>query len=115
MIKAIVVLLALVVMMSSSVYAGPMIYGMGNNTCGHYVKVLEGYHQNNANDTRDYFGLMCWFQGFATNQSVQSGEDILSGRDLDSLQILLEKFCKEHPSDLFYTASRKLLDTLKKK
>ena len=46
------VLLILVLLISSQVYAGPMIYGMGNNTCGHYVKVLEGYHQNNVNDTR---------------------------------------------------------------
>ena len=115
MIKFIMVFLALFVMMASQVYAQPMNYGLGVQTCARYIKVLDGYRKGNYSDSADYFAFISWFQGFASDQSHRSGEDVLHGKDSDAIALWLENYCREHSFDKFYMASEKLLTTLKNK
>ena len=104
--KLILVLLALL-MMSSQVYAGWIIYGPGSQPCSRYLTVLDGYRKKIASDTLDFFDFMGWLSGFATSQSLQTDEDVLRGRNSDAITRWLENYCRENPSDDFFTASQK--------
>lgn len=112
--KTVLVFLALL-LMSSQVYAGPMIYGYGAQSCGDFVKAMDGKRQKDYDDRETCLLFITWFLGLATAESQDSGEDVLHGRSNDSLALWLENYCKEHPLDHFSTASYKLLNALKKK
>ena len=104
-------------MMSSPVCAQTKgkIYGYGTESCGHYVKVLEGERKEEVNDTADYIGFMGWFSGFASAYSMRTDEEVLHGKDADAIALWLENYCREHPLDNFSRASMELLATLEKK
>ena len=108
----ILVILALL-LTSSLVHAGWIIYGPGSQPCGRYLMVLDGYHKKIPNDTMDFFDFMGWLSGYATSQSLQTGEDVLRGKTFEAITVWLENYCREHPSDDFFTAGTKLLDALK--
>jgi accessory colonization factor AcfC len=110
----ILVIFLVLLMMSSQVYAEGKIYGYGGETCGRFVKVLEGERRGDNNDSVVYFGFMSWFSGLATGASFQSEEDVLHGRDTASVELWLENYCREHPSDNFFRASVNLMGALKK-
>ena len=112
--EIIVVFLALFMMMSSSVYGQTMTYGHGTQTCGDYVKALEGYGKGADFDIEDYFIFMSWFKGYASGISSGSGENVLHGKDTDSFALSLEKYCRANPLDKFVAASKKVLNDLKK-
>ena len=113
--KTFILVFLLLFMMSSQVYAGPQIYGYGAQPCGHFVKVLEGYRKGNDDDATAYLGFMSWFSGLATANSFDSDKDVLQGKDADAITLWLDNYCKEHPQDSFFTASVRLLTTLKNK
>ena len=107
--KILILVVLALLLISFPLYAQSTIYGYGAYSCGHYVKALDGYRHNNRVDSIDYFVFVGWFQGFATNQSIESGQNVLHGRDVDSIGVWLEKYCREHPVDKFVTAGQKLL------
>ena len=112
--KIILIILALL-MMSSQVYAGWIIYGPGSQTCGRFVTVLDGYRKKIPSDTMDFFDFMGWLSGYATGQSLQSDEDVLRGKTFEAITLWLENYCREHPSDDFFTASTKFLNALRER
>lgn len=113
----IVVFLVLSVMMSSQVYAGPKVYvyGSGANSCGKYVKALEGFRKQDVKDTMEYLSFITWFSGFVSSKCLDLDKDVLHGKDFDGITLWFENYCREHPLDGFYTATIKLLGELDKK
>lgn len=86
-------------------YAGAMVYGAGNKTCGSYVKASKMEKMIFKN----------WFFGFASASSASLDKDVLSGRDPDAIELWLDNYCNNNPLDTFFTASLKLLTELSRK
>jgi hypothetical protein len=86
-------------------YAGAMIYGAGNKTCGSYV---------NANKMEKVI-FRNWFYGFASAESASADKDVLEGRDPDAIELWFENYCKNNPLDSFFSASMNLFIELSKK
>ena len=94
--KIILIILALFVI-SSQVYAGFTVFSAGRQTCGHFVKVMEGHRRGNVKDVAEYLAFISWVSGFETAVSLQSEENVFRGRDTDANTLWLENYCREHP------------------
>jgi len=86
-------------------YAGAMLYGAGNKTCGSYVKASKMEKMIFEN----------WFFGLASATSASSDKDVLSGRDPDAIELWFDNYCNNNPLDTFSSASIKLLNELSRK
>ena len=115
MLKFIVVFLALFVVVSQVYGQAFMAYGPGVKSCGNYVKVMEGYRLGNSSDKAERVKFFSWFLGFASARSFFWRIDALYGKDFDTVEVWLEKYCREHPLDDFLGASWNLLMELEQK
>jgi hypothetical protein len=85
------------------------LWGNGSNSCGKYLSQIAEYHRV-AEDA-----YVSWLAGYATalNDDMAGTHDVLRGTDLDGSIAWINKYCSEHPTELFYTAAKKLTEFLR--
>ncbi len=76
----------------------PRIYGMGNQSCGSYLKArtFEGPEQ---------LMFHAWLGGFLSSVSLTLHRDVLNGTDLQGALYWLDNYCRDHPVDNFASAT----------
>lgn len=83
------------------------INGWGSKTCGDFTSC----------ETPRKMGITDWLGGFLTGvNSTQVGADRTVGSDLsfDTLEALLDQYCRDHPLDLIFKASTEIYAQLHK-
>ena len=86
---------------------GPRFFGIGGMTCGKYLEVLD---QKNEAWIAAFDSWLGGFESGANAAGVMLGKaDILATTEMQTVRTLSEKYCREHPQDLFSTAATYLM------
>jgi len=86
-------------------------WGVANNSCGKYLSDVAEY-QKDAEDA-----YVSWLAGYATafNAETPGVLDVLSVTDLDGAIEWVNNYCRQHPTDVFYIAVKRLTEYMQVK
>ncbi len=107
------ILIVAMALVSSSVWGGVYIMGAGTIGCGEFVK------ERQESDVKSDLNSQ-WILGFISAINVrrnEENEDSVLGMDTDivSIELWLENYCREHPLEKLYKASKALIVELEER
>jgi hypothetical protein len=89
--------------------AEPLLWGYGVRSCADYLSACEA---DESGDGLEYQRYEDWLTGLVSGLNLATGEDMLRGSGIDSAMRRTRAHCKGHPKDDFFNAAMDFVRTL---
>jgi hypothetical protein len=87
------------------------VYGIGAQSCGEFVRVIDDMHSNSS-DFNDHYAFISWAQGYLSQYNNLKGNNILRSSDPTGIQLWLYNYCRVHPLENFDSALDAMINEL---